>query len=466
MDNLVLLRLSAVRKSHILWPKTWFLSPVQKVSGSEIFDRTLKGTKGAEVGQERVIVVGGGASGMMAAGRAAECGAQVLLLERTKRLGNKLRITGKGRCNLTNIADLPDFIAHFGPHGLFLRNAFARFFNQDLVDFFAAQGVPTVVERGQRVFPTSNDAHQVADALAGYLRRSGARVRFKARVTELKAERGRIAGVRTEEGEFLAAQAVIVATGGASYPGTGSTGDGYRLAKALGHTIAPVRPALVPLVVKEGHAKALQGLSLRNVEVSLLLDDQPVACQFGEMLFTHFGVSGPIILTLSGQAVDRLGQGKLEFSINLKPALSDEQLDRRLQRDFDRFGKRAFCNILKELLPRRMISLFVRLTGIPPYKPGHQITAAERKRLFSLLRDFRLTIIGHRPIAEAIVTAGGVSTREIDPRTMESHLVEGLYFCGEVLDINADTGGYNLQAAFSTGYVAGQSAARAEAPGT
>jgi predicted Rossmann fold flavoprotein len=413
--------------------------------------------------EEAIIVVGGGASGMMAAGRAAECGAQVLLLERTKRLGNKLRITGKGRCNLTNVAAPSDFITHFGPNGVFLRNAFARFFNQDLIDFFAAHGVPTVVERGQRVFPASNDAHQVADALADYLRRNGARVRFKARVEELEAEDGRIAGVRTEEGEFLAAQAVIVATGGASYPGTGSTGDGYRLAKALGHTIVPIRPALVPLVVKEGHAEALQGLSLKNVEVTLLLEGQPVTRHFGEMLFTHFGVSGPIILTLSAQAVDRLGQGELELSIDLKPALSDEQLDRRLQRDFDRFGKRAFRNILKELLPRKMIALFVRLTGIPPGKPGHQITAAERKRLFDLLRDFRLTIVGHRPIAEAIVTAGGVSTREIDPRTMESRLVQGLYFCGEVLDINADTGGYNLQAAFSTGYVAGQSAARAVA---
>jgi predicted Rossmann fold flavoprotein len=265
----------------------------------------------------------------------------------------------------------------------------------------------------------------------------------------------------TAGGEFLTAKAVIVATGGASYPGTGSTGDGYRLAKALGHTIVPIRPALVPLVIKEGHAEALQGLSLKNVEVSLLLDGQSVTRQFGEMLFTHFGVSGPIILTLSAQAVGRLGQGKLELSINLKPALSDEQLDRRLQRDFDRFGKRAFRNILKDLLPRRMIALFVRLTGISPDKPGHQITATERKRLFGLLRDFRLTIVGHRPIAEAIVTAGGVSTREIDPRTMESRLVKGLYFCGEVLDLNADTGGYNLQAAFSTGYVAGQSAARA-----
>ena len=410
---------------------------------------------------DRVIVIGGGASGMMAAGRAAECGAQVLLLEKTKRLGNKLRITGKGRCNLTNVADLPDFIAHFGPNGSFLRNAFARFFSQDLIEFFAAQGVSTVVERGQRVFPASNDAHQIADALAGYLRQSGARVRFKARVAELEAEGERIAGVRTEGAEFLTARAVIVATGGASYPGTGSTGDGYRLAKALGHTIVPIRPALVPLVVKEGHAEALQGLSLKNVEVTLLLNGQPVTRQFGEMLFTHFGVSGPIILTLSAQAVDRLGQGKLELSVNLKPALSDEQLDRRLQRDFDRFGKRAFGNILKELLPRKMITLFVRLTGIPLDKPGHQITAAERKRLFSLLRDFRLTIVGHRPIAEAIVTAGGVPTREIDPRTMESRLVRGLYFCGEVIDINADTGGYNLQAAFSTGYVAGQSAAHA-----
>ncbi len=412
------------------------------------------------MGEERIVVVGGGASGMMAAGRAAECGARVLLLEKTDRLGKKLRITGKGRCNLTNTADLPDFIAHFRPDGRFLYGAFARFFHPDLVAFFAQRGVPTVTERGGRVFPVSNDANQVADALAGYARQHGVAVRYRAGVSGLRIEGGRVRGVRLGD-ETLAAGAVIVATGGASYPGTGSTGDGYRLAEAAGHGIARLRPALVPLVVKETPlVRAMQGLSLRNVRVTLLRNGQAEEEAFGEMLFTHFGVSGPIVLTLSGRAVELLGQGRLELSINLKPALSEEQLERRLQRDFDQYGKRSFRRILAGLLPQKMIEPFVQLADIPPHKPGHQITAAERSRLLRLLRDFRLTIIGHRPLAEAIVTAGGVLTDEIDPRTMASRRVEGLYFCGEVIDVHADTGGYNLQAAFSTGYVAGEAAAR------
>lgn len=401
----------------------------------------------------------------MAAGQAAAAGAPVLLLERTKRLGTKLRITGKGRCNLTNTAGLDAFLAHFAfldqetnAH-LFLRNAFARFFAGDLVAFFQDLGVETVEERGGRVFPASNDAHEVATALGRFAREQGAQIRTESRVVALNTAGARLAGVTLENGQRIAAGAVIVATGGASYPKTGSTGDGYLLAKQVGHTVIPVRPALVPLVVAGSEPRAMMGLSLRNVEVRLLLDGQEVAYEFGEMLFTHYGVSGPIILTLSGPAVQRLAAGRLEMSINLKPALSTEKLDARLQRDLDQHGKRSYRNLLKGLLPLKMIDVFAARTGIPPDKPGHQVTAAERQTIRELLQDFRLVIIGHRPLEEAIVTAGGVDTREVDPRTMASRLVAGLYFAGEVLNVQADTGGYNLQAAFSTGYVAGRAAA-------
>jgi len=413
------------------------------------------------VGEQRVAVVGGGAAGMMAACRAAGLGAQVWLLEKTDRLGKKLRLSGKGRCNLTNVADLRTFIDHFGATGPFLYGAFSRFFNEDLRAFFAERGVPTVVERGGRVFPASGDAHQVAEALVTELRHLGVRICLRTAASALVVEQGRVRGLRTGSGEEIVAGAVIVATGGASYPRTGSTGDGYRLAESVGHTVVPIRPALVPLVTGGDLAPRLQGLSLRNVEARLLLDGREIGREFGEMLFTHDGVSGPIVLTLSGRAVDALGQGRLELSINLKPALSEEQLDRRLLRDLDQYGRRTFRAILKGLLPRKLVDPFAALAGIPGDKPAHQITADERARVRTLLQDLRLVITGHHPLAEAIITAGGVDTREINPRTMESRLVRGLYFCGEVLDVQADTGGYNLQAAFSTGWLAGESAARA-----
>jgi predicted Rossmann fold flavoprotein len=403
----------------------------------------------------------------MAAGQAASAGAAVLLLERMPRLAIKLRITGKGRCNLTNTAELNDFLGHFAfleteeyAH-LFLRNAFARFFVPDLVAFFRGLGVPTVVERGGRVFPVSNNAHEVAEALDRFIQQQGVRVRLASRVVQLALDGGRLQAVVLDDGRRIPAGAAIVATGGASYPGTGSTGDGYELARQAGHTIVPARPALVPLVIAGTEPRSMMGLSLRNVQVRLLLDGVEFAREFGEMLFTHYGVSGPIVLTLSGPAVQRLGQGRLEMSINLKPGLSPEKLDARLLRDLDEFGRKSYRNLLKRLLPQKMIDVVVARTGIPPDKPGHQITAQEREELRALLHDFRLEIVGHRPLEEAIVTAGGVDTREVDPRTMSSRLVEGLYFAGEVLNVQADTGGYNLQAAFSTGYVAGRAAAEA-----
>ena len=409
---------------------------------------------------EPIIVVGGGAAGMMAAGRAASLGAPVLLLEKTPKLGNKLRITGKGRCNVTNVAPWNDFIARFGANGRFLYGAFSQFFVEDLRAFLAERGVPTTVERGGRVFPTANDADVVAEALVSYLRQGRVDVRRRTPVSELLTEDGRVAGVRSGEREYRG-RCVIVATGGCSYPGTGSTGDGYRLLAQLGHTIIAPRPALVPLVVAEPFVGRLQGLSLRNVQLTLLAEGRARQSLFGEMLFTSDGVSGPIVLTLSKAAAEVAATGRAELSIDLKPALSDEELDARLRRDLDAFGRRSYRHILAGLLPRLLVDVFVELTGVPGDKPGNQVTATERARLRALLRDLRLTVTGTRPIGEAIITAGGVATDELEPRTLQSRRVHGLYCCGEVLDVDADTGGYNLQAAFSTGHVAGEAAARA-----
>jgi predicted Rossmann fold flavoprotein len=411
-----------------------------------------------------VIVVGGGAAGLMAAGQAAECGASVLLLERMELVGRKLRITGKGRCNLTNLAPLGDFLAHFGPDGRFLRQSFGRFFAPELLAFFEELGLATVTERGGRVFPVSEHARDVVEALARWAEGRGVEVLVRARVGRLLLEDGRVLGVQLfgSAGQVYHADAVVLATGGASYPATGSTGDGYRLAELLGHTIVPIRPALVPLETAGDVARRLQGLSLRNVAVCLRVDGKTMRSDkgLGEMIFTHFGVSGPIILSLSRQVVDALRQGQsVELSIDLKPALDEKKLDARLLRDLDAYGKRQFQTLLKDLMPQKLIPVCMDLTGIPPHKLGHQITSQERKRLRAWLKDFRLEVTGHRPFDEAIITAGGVSTRQVDPRTMASRLVEGLYFAGEVLDVDADTGGYNLQAAFSTGWVAGRAAA-------
>jgi hypothetical protein len=407
----------------------------------------------------QVIVIGAGPAGMLAAGVAAQAGARTLLLEKMPQPGRKLFLSGKGRCNLTNTAPLEEFLPHFGKNGLFLRQAFHRFFAPDLLNFFASLGVPTITERGGRVFPASENARDVVDALAHWNRRTGVEIKTGAPVTQLLLEAGRVLGVTTPQAAYHA-PAVIIATGGASYPGTGSTGDGYRLAQSAGHTIMPVRPALVPLVTRGDLAARLQGLSLRNVNVTLWIAGKQADQAFGEMLFTHFGLSGPLILTLSRQAVDALeNRQKVIASIDLKPALDDQKLDSRLLREFDAHGKRQFQTVLKSLLPQKLIPVCCDLTGIPAERLPHQITAAERARLRSWLKDFQLEVIGHRSFRQAIVTAGGVSLREVEPRSMASRLVEGLFFAGEVLDLDADTGGFNLQAAFSTGWVAGHAAA-------
>jgi predicted Rossmann fold flavoprotein len=405
-----------------------------------------------------VIVIGAGASGLMAAGRAGASGARVLVLEKMPRAGLKLGITGKGRCNLTNLGDIQDFMAGFSPDGHFLRNCFARFFNRELMAFFEGLGVPLVVERGQRVFPKSSRALDVVSALLRFIEGEGV-VLFKEHpVQEILSDNNQVQGVFSNR-TFFKAPNVVLACGGASYPKTGSTGDGFLLARKAGHSLTPIRPWLIPLEVKEPWIKDLQGLSLKNVAATIYLDGRKFDSEFGEMLFTHFGVSGPIILTLSGRVADLLGRGKIEISINFKPALTQEQLDERLQREFKMHHLKGLQRILPFLLPRTLIPVMLTLSRIPGPKKGNQINAEERARLRDRLTDFRLSISGTRPLEEAIVTAGGVSLKEVDPKTMESRILPGLFLCGEVLDIQGKTGGYNLQAAFSTGWTAGENAA-------
>jgi predicted Rossmann fold flavoprotein len=406
-----------------------------------------------------VIVVGGGAAGLVAAGRAAMLGARVLLLEKMGRVGIKLALTGKGRCNLTNGGDLQTFIDSYRHNGRFLYNVFSRFFNDDLISFFQRRGLPTVEERGRRVFPASNRAQDVVRVLRNFNDSHGVQMIFHAPVGEILQEAGRVVGARAGASIFRAS-GVILATGGASYPETGSSGDGYELARHLGHTIEPIKPALVPLETRESFVRDLQGLSLKKVKATLMNAGGRIEEEFGEMLFTHFGVSGPIILTLSGAAVDALARGPVELSIDFKPALSREKVEKRLVREFEVGGRRKIPNILANLLPKRMVGTFLQKAEISPEQRGGEIRVDSRRRLVHLLKDWRLTLRGPRPIEEAIITSGGIQVREIDPSTMESKIVQGLYFCGEVIDVDGKTGGYNLQAAFSTGWVAGEAAAR------
>lgn len=413
-------------------------------------------------GLKKVLVIGGGPAGMMAAISAACCGARVILLEKKSTVGKKLNITGKGRCNLTSAVPAAEFIAKYPGNGRFLFSALHQFNNQDLIDFLAELGVPTKVERGQRVFPISDRAADVAEALYESMLRHGVKVVLPCRVTDVILEDRQVKGVQTDQ-DAVHGDALIIATGGLSYPATGSTGDGYGWAEKAGHRIVTPRPGLVPLEVAESWVARCQGLSLKNVQATAY-DEQGkmINQECGEMLFTHFGVSGPIILTMSSDIarIYALRGNRLRLSIDLKPALSPEKLDERLQRDLSLNSRKQFKNALDNLLPRLLIPVMVDLAEIDAYKPCHQITRAERQRLLELLKTLPLTITGTRPIKEAIVTAGGVDVAQVDPRTMQSRLISGLYFAGEVLDIDGYTGGFNLQAAFSTGYVAGKSAAQ------
>lgn len=409
-----------------------------------------------------VLVIGGGAAGLLAGIAAAQNGAQTVILEKMRRPGKKILITGKGRCNITNNCDLQEIIKNIPGNGRFLNSALRRFTNQDIVQLLEDNGLPTKVERGGRVFPVSDKAADVVDTLVKIYKNYGGRLLTDCKVKSIMAEFGKITGAVTADGQKFAADAVILAAGGSSYPGTGSDGSGVKLAKALGHTIVPLAPSLVPLESDSPYIAGLQGLSLRNIEGTVYADGKKIGSEFGEMLFTHFGVSGPIILSLSKCVAEAFARGaqEVEIAIDLKPALDKDKLDARLQRDFTQYSRKQMPNGMKDLLPQRLIAPVLDQAFIDEEKFVNQLSRAERRRLVDVLKAFTVPITGTRPIAEAIVTAGGVSLKEIDPKTMESKLIRGLFFAGEVMDIDGYTGGYNLQAAFSTGYAAGTFAAQ------
>jgi len=405
-----------------------------------------------------VIVVGAGPAGLLAAGSASLEGGKVLVLEKMRQEGRKLLITGKGRCNICNDSNVSEFIKHVYPNGRFLRPAFGHFFSGEILELMHRYGVDTTLERGGRYFPTSNKAADVLGALLAWTRDLKVEIRCGLRVEKLIVEDQCIKGVQAS-GQDFRANRVILATGGKSYPATGSNGDGYELARTAGHSIVDVRPSLVPLETGGNVAPQLQGLTLKNVQACVWVNDKKISEDFGEMIFTHFGLSGPIILTLSRRAVDALHKkSKVEISIDLKPALDEQKLDARLLRDLDAFGKKRISNLFKNWLPTSMIPVFMNILCIDPEKEGHQLSSRERKQIRNLMKNFRFEVTGHRSFKEAIITAGGVPSVEISPKSMESKLVPGLYFAGEMIDLDAETGGYNLQIAYSTGWLAGKSA--------
>ena len=412
-----------------------------------------------------VIIAGAGASGLIAASRAAELGAGVLLLEKMERPGRKLLITGKGRCNITNSASQAEYFKRIHPQSRFLKHAFSRFFSEDIKKLLSNGGVETTEERGGRVFPSGNQSAEVVKALTEKAKSHGANFRFGCRVNRLLSENNQVSGVeilKNEQLEQVAGKSVILCTGGKSYPATGSEGDGYKLAEALGHSVTPARPALVPLMVKEEIDERLKDLTLKNVNAVLWINGKKQTEQFGEMFFTSYGLSGPIILTLSQYAVDEVKRGnEVKISIDLKPALDEKKLDNRLLRDLNENGKKQMVNVFKKWLPSDLIPLFLLETGIDPSREASQVTNKERRKIKMLMKSLTFTIKGPRPFKEAIITAGGIPTTEIDSKTMESKLVRKLYFAGELIDLHGDTGGYNLQIAWSTGWLAGESAANA-----
>ncbi|MBE6550321.1 MAG: NAD(P)/FAD-dependent oxidoreductase [Ruminococcaceae bacterium] len=406
----------------------------------------------------KVVIIGGGAAGMMAAIFAADAGADVVLIERMRYCGVKLAITGKGRCNVTNDSTLEEFLSNVPTNPRFLYSALNALSTQDTMAFFENEGVPLKVERGKRVFPVSDKAKDIVRALTDSCAKRGVETVF-GRVEKIVSENGRVVSVIID-GKIIKADSVIVATGGKSYPRTGSDGDGYRFATELGHTVIQPRPSLVPITSKSSICPELQGLSLKNVALKITKtgSDKEVYEDFGEMMFTHFGLTGPMILSASAHIPD-IAPSKYEAHIDLKPALDEKMLDTRILSDFSKYHNKDFMNSLDDLLPRKLIPVIIRLSGIPQRKKVNSITREERAALVNAIKDFRVSLSGFRPIDEAIVTKGGVSVKEINPKTMESKLCGGLYFAGEVIDVDAYTGGFNLQIAFSTGALAGTSAA-------
>lgn len=407
----------------------------------------------------KVIVIGGGPAGMMAAYAAAESGHAVTLLEQNEKLGKKLFITGKGRCNLTNASDMEQLFANVVSNRKFLYSAFYSYDNEQVISFFESHGMPTKTERGNRVFPVSDHSSDVIAALSAALRGQHVEVLLHTKVKRLllekREEEKRVTGVELADHTKMHADAVIVATGGISYPSTGATGDGYRMAEESGHKMVSPTPALVPMETKEPWVRDLQGLSLRNVRMSVTRGKKKLYEDFGEMLFTHFGVSGPLVLSASGCIPAKAFDQELSMTIDLKPALDVEQLDHRILREFDEMKNKQFKNSLGHLLPAKMIPVMIALSGIDPDTKVNEISREQRQNLLHLFKNMSLTITGLRDFKEAIITKGGVCVKDINPSTMESKLVQGLYFCGEVLDLDALTGGYNLQIAWSTGHLAG-----------
>ncbi len=408
-----------------------------------------------------VIVAGAGAAGLIAAGRAAGLGLNVLLVEKMERAGRKLLITGKGRCNITNDSDIAEYFKHINPNGKFLKHAFSTFFVYDIISLLNRNNVETIVERGGRIFPVSNKSADIVVALLKWVTAYKTDILYNARAVKLLSGDSKVQGIEVNINgtiKTILSENVILCTGGNSYPATGSKGDGYRLAQSVGHTIEPVWPALVPLETEGDSAKQLQGLSLKNVNAVVWVDGKKQSEEFGEMLFTHFGLSGPIILTLSRMVVYALrNKSKVEISIDLKPALDHQKLDSRLVRDLNEHGKKRIDNIFREWLPSKLIPVFLNKIGINPSMECNQVNSKIRKQILLLMKDLRFTVSGHRSFKEAIITAGGVSLSEINSKTMESKILKGLYFAGEVIDLDANTGGYNLQIAWSTGWLAASS---------
>lgn len=406
----------------------------------------------------RVIIIGGGPAGLMAAGQAALKGADVTLLEKGDRPARKLRITGNGRCNLTNMAPLEEFMGHFGRNGRFLRTVFSQFFCTDLRCFFEDIGVKLITDERGRVYPKSNSADEVADALLAWTNKCGARIINRSSVAKILVEDNRVTGAQLAEGKnVISANAIVIATGGASYPSTGSSGDGFRLAESLGHTIIPIRPASVPLITNPDIAPRLQGISLESVAIKIKINGKSAITATGDLLFTHYGISGPAVLAISRFCVDEIRKGNQpNLSIDFFPLYDEKRIDEILLHSLRAHGSSQILTILKEMLPSKMAALFLSAIAIEPNKLCSDISATERRKIRLALRKFDIKITGHRSINEAMVTAGGINLKEVDPGTMESQLIKGLYFAGEVLDLDADTGGFNLQAAFSTGWLAGR----------
>lgn len=408
----------------------------------------------------KILVVGAGPAGMMAAIRAGQLKQDVTLLEKNPILGKKLLLSGKGRCNLTNACDLDLFLNRFSSDGQFLRDAFKRFFNAELIKFFEERGLKLKTERQLRVFPVTDRSGSIVDVLNRELQKYGVKVLFKANLTDVIITNGAVKGIELSNKENIECQKLILATGGTTYKFTGSTGEGIEIARRLGHKIVPIRPGLVGLKTKDAFVKSLEGLTLKNIRLKFTDGKKRLISEIGELMFTDTGISGPLVLTLSGAVIDWLAQAKcVTCEIDLKPGLTKEQLEARFLREFASNPKKTIKNTFKELLPQSLIKIFLEKADLSPEKIVSQIAQVERARLVSLLKAFSLDIIGSRPLEDAMVSRGGVSLKDINPRTMESRKVRGLYFCGEMIDVDADTGGFNLQAAFSTGYLAGESAA-------